>query len=992
MELKINDKLHGFTVTDIRDVEEFEGRLVEMTHDRTGAGLIWADSGDENKLFSVGFKTLPEDSTGVFHILEHSVLCGSAKYPVKEPFVELLKTSMNTFLNAMTYQDKTLYPVSSRMEQDYLNLMGVYLDAVFAPAILTNPDIFYQEGWHIDTDRDEPYYKGVVFNEMKGAMSDVDQVAERTMLGLLFPDNCYGFNSGGDPEVIPDLTYGQFIETYKRYYHPSNAYFYLDGDIPLEKTLEVIDGYIGSSERLEDIPVIEMQTPVTSDRVCVYDAEEGSKSLVVYGRIIGTWEDRDKLLALNALTEQLADSNESPLKRAVLSSGLAEDMELYISDGIAQPYLMIIFRGVDPDNAEADGDKLMDIVRETVAGIAASGIPERDLTASVNQMDFRFRQYPEPQGLYRANVVYNSWLYGGDPLLYLRTNEAVASLRELIAGNRIPDSGSPASSLQADASSDNNAASGASDDTSMIDAACLGTEYFTDTDKFCKLTLIPSATYGDEKAAKEQSRVAAAVAAMTDEERAALDGLNASLVDWQNTPDPNEAIASIPQLDLKDISRVPELIGTEVSEKDGVTLLYHPVTTNGIVHINAFFPVTDLTAGELPAAALVKEFFRDLPTENYDVIALQNEIKMYIGSLSFDMAILARDDDPAACTPCLRVRASVLKDNLDHAIDLIVEILTRTKFEDTALMKEIITQLDDECKRDAVSSGHRLALSAARSHYSARDAATEAANGYTFTQYMHVFTADFDEEIGKFCDFARGLMARSIVRSGAVISVTASEPADVTRLIDMLPEGQARPKAAAYESSLPVRMGIAIPASVSFAVQAYDLSLDGIRASGSISVAANIISLAHLWNEIRVKGGSYGTSISATRTGSVFCYTYRDPDPARSLATYKTIPGFLEGFAGTPDIDFDGFIISTIAGTEPLVSPSAKGRLADDFWFSGVTDEDRIRIREEILDTNADDLLSWKAPLAKLTDDGCICVVGPRAALEKCEGLTIVSI
>ena len=253
MNLNVNDKMHGFTVTRIRDIEEFEGRLIEMEHDRTGAHLIWAQSSEENKLFSVGFRTLPEDNTGVFHILEHSVICGSDKYPVKEPFVELLKTSMNTFLNAMTYSDKTLYPVSSRMEQDYLNLMEVYLDAVFRPSILTNPNIFYQEGWHIDTDGDEPVYKGVVFNEMKGAMSNVDEVAERTLGKLLFPDTCYGYNSGGDPDAIPDLTYDDFIARYKRFYHPSNAYFYLDGDIPLEKTLTMIESYLADYDRLDSL-------------------------------------------------------------------------------------------------------------------------------------------------------------------------------------------------------------------------------------------------------------------------------------------------------------------------------------------------------------------------------------------------------------------------------------------------------------------------------------------------------------------------------------------------------------------------------------------------------------------------------------------------------------------------------------------------------------------------------------------------------------------
>ena len=257
--MTVNDKMHGFTVTNIREIKELGGRLVEMEHDATGAKLVWADNGDENKLFSVGFRTLPEDSTGVFHILEHSVLCGSEKYPVKEPFVELLKTSMNTFLNAMTFPDKTVYPVSSRIEQDYLNLMGVYLDSVFKPNVLTDPNIFYQEGWHIDTTGDAPAYKGVVFNEMKGAMSEVDSVADETMTSLLFPDSCYGFNSGGDPKSIPELTYDSFIERYKKFYHPSNSYFYLDGDIPLDATLGKIEAYLSGFDRLDDVPQLSYQ-------------------------------------------------------------------------------------------------------------------------------------------------------------------------------------------------------------------------------------------------------------------------------------------------------------------------------------------------------------------------------------------------------------------------------------------------------------------------------------------------------------------------------------------------------------------------------------------------------------------------------------------------------------------------------------------------------------------------------------------------------------
>ena len=958
--LKINDRLYGFTVTAIRDIDEFEGQLIEMTHERTGAGLVWARSSEENKLFSVGFRTLPEDNTGVFHILEHSVLCGSEKFPVKEPFVELIKTSMNTFLNAMTYSDKTLYPISSRMEQDYLNLMEVYLDAVFRPSILENPNIFYQEGWHIDTSGDEPVYKGVVFNEMKGAMSDVDQVAERSMGKLLFPDTCYGYNSGGDPDAIPDLTYEDFIARYKKFYHPSNSYFYLDGDIPLEKTLAMIDSYLEKYDRLGTVPALEMQDITVREETHSFAVSgDDEKAVLVFGRILGSWQDKDKLFALSVLTEQLADSNESPIKRAVLSSGLAEDMEIYISDGIAQPYLMVLFRGVNPETAAEDGDRLLRIVRETTQAVIDAGLSESDLTASVNQLDFRFRQYPEPQGLYRANAVFASWLYGGDPALYLRTNDTIRELRRMIADSRIES---------------------------------LAAEYLTDTSGFSRLTLLPSSSLGAEREAAEAARIAEIISAMSDSDKDELEKLNEGLHSWQITPDSEEALATIPQLDIKDIRRTPELIPTMISERDGVRIMHHSIPTKGIVYINAYFPLTDLSYEELPAAALITEFYKDLPTENYSVTELQNEIRTYVGSLSFGMDIGASDRDNSACTPMLRARAAVLRENLSHAEDLIIEVMTKTRFEDKTLMKELVTQIDEEGKRYAVSSGHRLAIYAARSHYSARDAAAESINGYTFIQYMHGMNEHFDDRIDNFVDFAKDLIGRAVTRAGATISVTASEPADISRLIDMLAPGNKRPESAVYTSPLPRRFGIRVPASVSHSVQAYDLAEMGQRPAGSISVAANILTFAYLWNEVRVKGGAYGTSASVNRTGSMFCYSYRDPSPAASLDIYKDAASFLKELADDGEADLDGFIISTIASTEPLVSPASRGRSADDFVMSGFTDEDRIRVRREILETNADDLLSWCGAFEKLASDGCVCVIGPDSALESIPELEIADI
>ena len=964
----INDKMHGFTVTNIREVKEIGGRLVEMEHDATGARLVWADNGDENKLFSVGFRTLPEDSTGVFHILEHSVLCGSERYPVKEPFVELLKTSMNTFLNAMTFPDKTVYPVSSRIEQDYLNLMGVYLDSVFRPNILNNPNIFYQEGWHIDTSGDEPAYKGVVFNEMKGALSEVDSVADETMTALLFPDSCYGYNSGGDPKAIPDLTYESFIEQYKRYYHPSNSYFYLDGDIPLEATLAKIEEYLAGFDRLDDIPQLRIQSPVKNDRIISFAASsEDDKPLICMGKVISSWEDRDKMLALSIIMEQIADSNESPLKRAVLSSGLAEDMEIYVADGIAQPYLMMLFRGINTgENAKADSAALKDIskrliciVEETINEITEKGFSGRDLEASVNQTDFRFRQYPEPQALYRMIAAYSSWLYGGDPALYLTTDSSITRVRSMIDNGEMEE---------------------------------LAREILGDTSMLSTLILIPDSGYASKEAADEALRVKAAVEALDGPGREKLEELNRKLLEWQQNDDSEEALATIPQLDIADIDPMPQLIPTEEKDICGAKVLFHQLPSNGIVHVNIYFPVTQLALSDLPAAALITEFFRDLPTGRYDVLSLQNEIRMYIGGISFGLDILAKDDDSEECTPCIRVRASVLADKLSEAEGLIAEILTGTKFDEKAMMRELITQIDEDSKRTAMANGHRLGLFEARSHWSARDAAAEAVNGHSFMQYMHGMSSASDDELDEFTAFAEEVIRKSVCRQNAIIGVTADSYPDLSKLMEKLPDGEAMPDKVHYESELPRRMGIEIPAAVSFAVTSYDLKSDGHKMSGNFQVAANIISLSHLWNSIRVQGGAYGASMSAGRTGSLFCHTYRDPSPGRSLGIFRTTSDFLKDFASDESVDIDGFIISTIASTEPLLSPAAKGRSADDFYLSGFTDEDRIRIRREILNTKAGDLTDLGDVLKDMAQKGTVCVVGPKSALDACEDLEIFSL
>ena len=365
---------------------------------------------------------------------------------------------------------------------------------------------------------------------------------------------------------------------------------------------------------------------------------------------------------------------------------------------------------------------------------------------------------------------------------------------------------------------------------------------------------------------------------------------------------------------------------------------------------------------------------------------------MYIGAISFGLDILAKDSDSEGCTPCIRVRASVLADKLSYAEDLITEILTNTKFDDRQMMRELIVQIDEDSKRTAMANGHRLGLSEARSHWSARDAAAEAVNGYSFLQYMHNMSAASDDDLDAFTSFAEEVISKSICRNNAIIGVTADSCPDLSGLLEKLPAGEAMPETVHYESALPRRMGIEIPAAVSFAVTSYDLKYDGHKMSGSFQVAANIISLSHLWNSIRVQGGAYGASMAAGRTGSLFCHTYRDPSPGRSLGIFKTVSGFLTDFTADESMDIDGFIISTIASTEPLLSPAAKGRAADDFYLSGFTDDDRIRIRREILNTKAGDLAGLSEVLKDMAEKGTVCVVGPKAALEACEDLEVFAL
>ena len=955
MNLTTGTKLHGFTVDRVRKVEELNATLVEMSHDKTGASLCWMDNGEDNKLFCIGFKTLPEDSTGVFHILEHSVLCGSEKYPVREPFVELLKSSMNTFLNAMTFPDKTIYPVSSRNEKDFLNLTSVYLDAVFAPNLLRDPNVFYQEGWHTELNDGVPSYKGVVFNEMKGAMSGVDDIVDQAMNGLLFPGNCYRFNSGGAPEVIPDLTYEHYVESYKRYYHPSNSRIFLDGTVPLDDTLAMIDGYLSRFERSDEKHDIPMQQPVSVEGTCYYEIGEGedpaNKVIFTTGKIIATWEDKDKLMAAEVLCDLLADSNESPLKRAVLAAGLGEDMKLGVMDGIAQPYLLLQVRNTSEDKIDA----IRATVRDTVNGILEQGIDRAALEASINRYAFRVRQEREPQGLLHAINAYSSWLYDGDPLMYLVHDSSIAYLRQLMENGGYEE---------------------------------LLHELLLDETGLATLKTLPSATYGAELRQKENERLQAEHAVRTEADVAALEELNRKLVLWQQTPDSAEQLATLPVLPLSEVGENPETVETVVDEVCGVTVLRHRIPSKGINYLSLYFKLTDCTKEELTALAMLPELVTNLPTDQYTAIQLQQEIKTHIGSLRFRVGVTAKEGERDSCTPYLAAHASVLEDNWDKAVELLCEILLHTHYNEPDRIREIVMQSNEMGKQMGIMAGHALGLAAVQSHYTAQSAVYEAQTGYTRIQWLHDMAKNFDTKIDGLTALLERVRDNSLCRARLTASITTVKDVDLSGLLNALPEGEVVAENAAYTGDLPKRMGIRIPAQAAFAELGYHLSCAGVAPDGSMQIADNILGLSYLWNEIRVQGGAYGAGMRLSHNGSMVCYTYRDPSPARSLKVYAGSADFLKAYC-EGDEDLDKFIISAVAGTEPLRAPGDRGMSADERWFAGITDESRKEHRRQMLETTREKLLGWCDVLNTMSAEGAVCVVAHDEVLKQCENLEV---
>ena len=943
MKPEVGQVIKGWKVERVRESRELGGVFCELRHEAVGTTLCWMDNGCDNKLFCVGFKTLPEDSTGVFHILEHSVLCGSEKYPVKEPFVDLMKSSMNTFLNAMTFPDKTVYPVSSRNERDYLNLTEVYLDAVFAPRCVVDPNAFRQEGWRLEIGEDgAPFINGVVYNEMKGAASGLDDIIEEGMNSLLYPDNCYGFNSGGDPAVIPELTYERYCEMYRKYYHPSNARIFLDGDVPFEKTLDLINSYIEGAARQEAAHIIPLQEMKPARKTVYYsigpDEPEEGRAAVCFGRIIGSYDQKRRLMMADVLASLLADTNEAPLKRAILDAGLGEDVDLSVNVYMEQAPMDLLVRNTDADKAQAIREKTEQVVKE----LLEKGLDKELLTAHLNRYAFRLKDMEEPAGLIRAIMSYQSSLYGGDPMLYLENDADIAFMRGEIENGGFDR---------------------------------LLAELF-DFEDMSQLTVLPSRTYGERLAQEEAERTRRIFDSLGEEGRAELRVLNDRLHVWQETPDRPEDTAKLPVIPLCDVSPEPMWLGTELEERAGVKVMLHRLPCSGIAHVNLYFNVSDLGVGDLSKASLMAALLTKLPTAKHGVSELQKLIKTYVGRLHFELKASMRS--PEKCTPYITAGFDVLEENLERAQELVLEILTETRFDEPSRIREIVNQIDEATKQRAIMSGQAMGLTAVNSHYLSAAVVGEAAGGYTFRRFIKELSKGFEEQNGALSGFMAELAHRAFTRARLTVGLTVSENACLCGLIKGLPEGAKAPEEVHYDSPVPERFGVRIPAQANFAEKG--IAVPGL--DGSMRIAANIIGLGFLWNRVRVQGGAYGVGLRVDDNGSICHYTYRDPSPARSIGVFSEEAAFIREFCESGE-DLTRFIISAVGATEPLRSPAEEGEKADIDALSGRTFEDARRRRAEMLSTDRAKLLAVCPALEDCAENGCVCVVGSDAGLAE---------
>lgn len=962
MKLEINKIYHGFKLIEEREIKEINSLQMLFEHERTGARLMKLHNEDDNKVFSITFRTPPYNSTGLQHILEHSVLCGSRKFPTKEPFVDLLKGSLNTFLNAMTYPDKTMYPVASRNEKDFYNLMDVYLDAVFHPKIYSTPEIFMQEGWHyeLESREDEINYKGVVYNEMKGAFSSPEDILSRKVQESLFPDTPYSKESGGDPDVIPELSFEEFTEFHRRYYHPSNSYIFLYGDGDLLKELQFIEeNYLIEFDRIQidsRIPVqkpFERQNELEAFYPISDDEDEKDNTFMNLNFVVGNALEPELYLGFEIIEHLLLETPAAPLKKALIEAELGKDVLGRFDNGILQPVFSIIVKNSNKEQKE----HFQEVVFNTLSDLVKKGIDKKLIEASINIIEFKLREadfHGFPKGLLYNIKGMESWLYDENPALHLQYGSTLKKIKEALSTNYFEE---------------------------------LIQRYLIDNNHRSLLILRPKKGLSEEKAREIRDELDAYRSRLSSEDTDKIIEATKKLKQRQITPDSREDQEKIPMVSLEDISRDAEMLPMEEREEDGIKILSHPMFTNRISYVNLYFDTRAVNQELLPYIGLMAGALGKISTEGYSYGDLANEINIHTGGIDYSVDAYTKKDSDERYYPKLSIRSRALTDKMPELFKILGEITGHTKFDDKKRLKEIIREMKSRLEMTIFSRGHIVAGNHLLSYFSELGKYNELVKGLDFYKFIASLEKNLDSRLDEISESLIKVSRAVFNRENLVISYTAAAEdykalKENLSLLTLEIGTEKLPKHEYTFEISPENEGLMTQSKVQFVAKGYNYRRMGYEYSGTLRVIGTIAGLDYLWNNVRVQGGAYGAFGRFDRNGNIFCASYRDPNIKETLNAFNGLGSYIREFEAD-EREMTKYIIGTISEMDAPLTPSMKGERADAQYFSHLSMEEIQRERKEVLKTNLEDIRSCANLINGAMKENYLCVLGNEAKIKQ---------
>lgn len=962
--------IHGLAEYEILDehrVEDVQSDGFILRHKKSGARIAILSNNDDNKVFYIGFRTPPEDETGVPHIIEHTTLCGSKKFPVKDPFIELAKGSLNTFLNAMTYPDKTVYPVASCNDQDFKNLMDVYLDAVFNPNITKYEEIFKQEGWHYElTGRDDELkINGVVYNEMKGAYSSPDEVLSSQIYRSLFPDNTYSKDSGGNPEYIPKLTYEAYLDFYHKYYHPSNSYIYLYGDMDVVERLEWLDkeylslydykkvnSEINKQPAFDEIKNVEAQYSITMD-----DTQE-NKTYLSYNRVVGDTLDEMLYQAFDVLDYALVSSPGAPVKQALIDAGIGDDVYGSYDAGILQPVFSFVAKNANASQA----DEFESIIESTLKEVVKTGINKEALLAGINSSEFKFREADFgqfPKGLLFGLNCLDSWLFDDmKPFIHLECLGTFAKLRKAV-------------------------------DTDYFEK--LIQEYLLDNTHGSSVTVKPKRGLGNEREEALAKELSDYKASLSDEEIKKLIEDTEHLKKYQEEPSSDEDLRKLPMLTRADMKKNAMPFSNIEDELLDVKVVRHDIESNGIDYISFLFDAGDFAQSELGYLGFFTNALGLVSTEKYSYTDLANATNIYTGGISTGTASHPDIKDRNNFVFKFEVKLKVLEKNLDKALELMEQMLLSSDFTDTKRLGELVAQIKARLQANLSSSGHLVAAMRSMSSFSRYALYQDELKGVAFYRSICRIEKELSESPKSVSDKLAAIAKKLFARNRMLISFTGNNEA----------YGNAKPslekviagfnKMSAVGNQAEVHFNTAkeafIDASqIQYVAKTGDFICEGYEYTGALRLLRIILSYDYLWINVRVKGGAYGCMNTFLRSGESYFVSYRDPNLSDTLDVYDRIPEYIKSFS--PDErDMTKYIIGTFSALDTPMNPEAKGSRSLSAYLEGITYEQIQKERNEILNAQPEDIRRLADLVEAVLKKDSICVIGNENMIKESAGL-----